>query len=121
MFENNRPVFAAENGCGGNCGCGHNQEEKAHECGCDHDHEHEHTLTLEMENGEELECPIIDIFEVNGKEYIALLHPEDEIAMLYGFVEHEDESVELMEIADEEYEMVSKVFDTLFADEDEEA
>ena len=93
-------------------------------CGCGHDHDHEHhvhTVTLELENGEELVCPIIEIFEVEGKEYIALLHPEEEIAMLYGFVEHEDESLELTEIvSDEEYELVSEAFNTLFNEEDEE-
>lgn len=93
-------------------------------CGCGHDHDHEHhvhTVTLELENGEELVCPIIEIFEVEGKEYIALLHPEEEIAMLYGFVEHEDESLELTEIvSDEEYELVSEAFNSIFDEEDEE-
>lgn len=103
------------------------ENHKNHEgCGCGHDHDHDHdhhvhTVTLELENGEELVCPIIEIFEVDGKEYIALLHPEEEIAMLYGFIEHEDESLELTEIvSDEEYEAVSTAFNTLFEDEDEE-
>ena len=93
------------------CGCGH-----------DHDDEHVHTVTLELENGEELICPILEIFEVNEKEYIALLHPDEEIALLYGFIEDEAEgSIELTEIvSDEEYEMVSKVFSTLFDSEDDE-
>ncbi|HSN65300.1 MAG TPA: DUF1292 domain-containing protein [Fusibacter sp.] len=98
------------------CGCGHDHD---HE----HDHEHVHTVTLELENGEELVCPILEIFEVNDKEYIALLHPQEEIALLYGFIEDEAEgSIELTEIvSDEEYEMVSKVFSTLFEDgEDDE-
>lgn len=102
-----------------------NNQEADHSCGCgeDHDHDHEHhqhTVTIELETGEELECPIIEIFEVNEKEYIALLHPEEEIAMLYGFVDNEDGSIELTEItSDEEYELVSKEFDTLFDEEDE--
>ncbi|MDW7662364.1 MAG: DUF1292 domain-containing protein [Bacillota bacterium] len=105
-----------------------NNQEADHSCGCgedhDHDHDHEHhqhTVTIELETGEEMECPIIEIFEVNEKEYIALLHPEEEIAMLYGFLDYEDGSIELTEItSDEEYELVSKVFDTLFDEEDEE-
>ncbi len=102
-----------------------NNQEADHSCGCgeDHDHDHEHhqhTVTIELETGEEMECPIIEIFEVNEKEYIALLHPEEEIAMLYGFLDYEDGSIELTEItSDEEYELVSKVFDTLFDEEDE--
>ncbi len=103
-----------------------NNQEADHSCGCgeDHDHDHEHhqhTVTIELETGEEMECPIIEIFEVNEKEYIALLHPEEEIAMLYGFLDYEDGSIELTEItSDEEYELVSKVFDTLFDEDDEE-
>lgn len=100
-------------GCGDHgCGCGHDHE---------HEHEHTHTVTLELETGEELECPIIEIFEVDGKEYIALLHPEEEIAMLYGFKDYEDGSIELTEIeGDDEYEKVSEAFNTLMDEEDEE-
>lgn len=94
------------------CGCGHDH---------DHEHHHSHTITLELENGEELVCPIIEIFEVDDKEYIALLHPEEEIAMLYGFTDYEDGSIEILEIeSDEEYEAVSEAFNSLFEDEDEE-
>lgn len=95
-----------------------------HGCGCGHDHDHDHehhahTVTLELENGEEMECPIIDIFEVNGKEYIALLHTEEEIAMLYGFKDYEDGSIELTEIeSDEEYDAVAEVFNHMFEDEE---
>lgn len=93
------------------CGCGHDH---------DHEHDHHHTVTLELENGEELVCPILEIFEVDGKEYIALLHPEEEIAMLYGFMDYEDGSIELTEIvSDDEYEKVSEAFNTLFDEEDD--
>ena len=104
-----------------------NAEDNACGCGHDHDHDHDHhvhTLTLELENGEELVCPIIEIFEVEGKEYIALLHPEEEIAMLYGFIDEEDGSVELTEIkSDEEYDKIAEVFNALVGGEaeDEEA
>ena len=100
------------------CGCGHDHDHE-HE----HDHEHgHHTVTLELETGEELVCPIIEIFEVNDKEYIALLHPQEELAMLYGFMDYEDGSIELTEITeDDEYELVSKAFNILFDDEDDEA
>lgn len=99
--------------CG--CGCGHD-----HDHDHDHDHGHVHTVSLELENGDELVCPILEIFEIEGKEYIALLHPEEEIALLYGFVEHEDESIELTEIVtDEEYETVSAAFMSLMQEDDE--
>lgn len=96
--------------CGSNCGCDHN-----HDHGCDHHHEETiPTVHLELEDGSELECPVIDIFEVSGKEFIALLHPEDEMALLYGFKDYEDGSIELLEIeSDDEYEKVSEVFSSL--------
>lgn len=98
------------------CGCGHD-----HDHDHDHEHNHVHTVTLELENGEELVCPILEIFEVDGKEYIALLHPEEEIALLYGFTDYEDGSIELTEItSDDEYEVVSEAFNSLFDEEDEE-
>ncbi|MGX8794786.1 DUF1292 domain-containing protein [Fusibacter sp. JL298sf-3] len=92
-----------------------------HSCGCDHDHEHHvHTVTLELENGDTLECPIINIFEVESSEYIALLHPEEEIAMLYEFKDYDDGSIELSEIvSDETYEKVSEAFNAQFEEEEE--
>ncbi len=99
------------------CGCGHD-----HDHDHAHDHEHIQTMTLELENGEKLICPIIEIFEVEGKEYISLLHPDEDLALLYGFSEYEDDSVELTEIeSDEEYEKVSNAFRLLGGEgEDEE-
>lgn len=92
------------------CGCGNHEH--------DHEHEHVHTVTLELENGDELECQIIDIFEVEGKEYIALLHPEDDIAMLYTFKEFEDGSIEIADIgSDEDYNVVAEAFNALMEEE----
>ena len=38
-------------------------------------------ITLEMEDGSEEECVVLDIFELNGKEYIALApaEPDEEL------------------------------------------
>lgn len=95
------------------------------ECGCGHDHDHDHeeheTVTLELENGEELICPILELFEVNEKEYIALLHPVEELAILYGFSDNGDGSLELIEIIeDAEYELVSAAFNAITAEYDDE-
>ena len=77
---------------------------------CNHEHDHD-TVTLTLDDGEELECPIIDIFVVNEQEYIALLHPEDETALLYRFHENDDETIDLEPLEDdEEFEKVSKIF-----------
>ena len=66
------------------------EEEHDHEaCDHDHDHDHHHTVTLELEDGTELICPVIAIFEADKNEYIALLHPIEETALLYRFFDYE--------------------------------
>ena len=35
------------------------------------------TVTLTLENNEELECAVLNIFEADEKEYIALLHLDE--------------------------------------------
>lgn len=85
-------------------------------CGCGEEHEHEHdTVTLTLEDGSDLECPIIDIFEIDDQGYIALLHPKDEVALLYRFSEdYDDDSIEITGIeSDEEFDKVSKYMDEL--------
>ncbi len=105
-----------KHGCGCGCDCGHN-----------HDHEEGEFITLEFDDGTE-ECEVLGTFEVDGKEYIALvpLEAEDE-AYLYGYREipensDEDEvEFELLDIEDdEEFEKVLKVFESLTLEEEEE-
>ena len=76
------------------------------------------TVTLTLENNEELECAVLNIFEANEKEYIALL-PLDENGdntdgqiYLYRFIdngEEEEPGLENIE-EDEEFNRVSAVF-----------
>ena len=95
-------------------------------CGCDHEHEHEYeemeTMTLTLDDDTELECGIIGVFEVDGKEYIALLPVDDETVLIYEYTEKEDGDMELGLIEDDEvFEKVSNVFYDLWEDgEDEE-
>lgn len=91
-----------------------NKEElKVTDCGCGHDHDHDHeqehdTVTLTLDDGAELECPILDIFEVDKQNYIALLHPIDDMALLYKFFDYEDGTIEVTPIeSDKEFEKVS--------------
>ena len=65
------------------------------------------TVTLTLENNEELECAVLNIFEADEKEYIALL-PLDENGdntdgqiYLYRFIDNGE---------DEEFDRVSAVF-----------
>ncbi len=123
-------------GCGGGnkdgkgCGGGSHDHDNKDGCGCgghDHDHEHgdgcgcggqdHHSVTLTLEDDTELNCPIIDAFEINEQQYMALLHPIDETVLLYRFFENEDESIDLETIdADDEFELVSKTFMALQED-----
>lgn len=96
----------------------------------DHDHEHDHDdeemeiITLTLEDGTELECAVMGIFEVEDKEYIALLpigdDEEEEDILLYEYQEISDEEFELALIEEEEeFELVSEAFYALYTDEDD--
>ena len=100
------------------------------DCGCTEDHDHDcecgddcdcgsNTITLDMEDGTEKEFNILDMLELNGKKYLAL----SEVGSLeYDILEmtEDGENVELNYIEDdEEYEVVAKEFETLFAGEAE--
>ena len=76
------------------------------------------TVTLTLENNEELECAVLNIFEAEEKEYIALL-PLDENGdntdgqiYLYRFIDNgeaEEPGLENIE-EDEEFDRVSAIF-----------
>lgn len=110
-----------------------NEEKNLHqhdencECGCGHDHDHEEgyqTITLTLEDDSEMVCIVLGIFECEGNEYIALLpeYEEDgEDVFIYKYKEINEEEVELDTIeSEEEFEKVSKTFEEIFDDEDEE-
>ncbi|WP_240840090.1 DUF1292 domain-containing protein [Acidaminobacter sp. JC074] len=82
------------------------------------DYEEEYdVVSLNLQDGSVLECPVLDVFEVDGKEYIALLHPKDDVAMLYGYLDNEDGTIEVTDIiSDEEFDKVSKLFDKRMAE-----
>lgn len=76
------------------------------------------TVTLTLENNEELECAVLNIFKADEKEYIALL-PLDENGdntdgqiYLYRFIDNgEEEEPGLENIEEnEEFDRVSAIF-----------
>jgi len=78
-------------------------------------------LTLEFDDGNEVECEIMGVFECEGKEYIALL-PEDgtDDVYIYGYQEIGDDEFDLIDIEDdEEFTRVVAEFDKLVAEYDE--
>ena len=79
-------------------------------------------ITLEFDDGVEVECEIMGVFDCDGKEYIALL-PEDgtDDVYIYGYTEIDDEEFDLIDIEDdEEFKRVVAEFDKVVAETDEE-
>ncbi|MBO4862678.1 MAG: DUF1292 domain-containing protein [Firmicutes bacterium] len=76
-------------------------------------------ITLEFEDGIEVEAEIMGIFEVDGKEYIALIPDDDsDDVYLYGYNEVSEEEFELIDIEDDdEFDKVVKVFEELTDEE----
>ena len=77
----------------------------------------EMTVTLTLDDGTDLECVVLTIFEAADKEYIALLpldgnEAEDGEVYLYRYTEDADGTPDIQNIAsDEEYEIVADAFD----------
>ena len=78
-------------------------------------------ITLEFDDGKSEECEIMGIFEVGGKEYIALIPDNDtDDVYLYGYKEVNDDEFELIDIEDDdEFDKVAAEFDKLTAEEEE--
>jgi uncharacterized protein YrzB (UPF0473 family) len=74
------------------------------------------TVTLTLDDDTELECAVLTIYEVDGKEYIALLpmddaENEDGDVYLYRYAEVDGEpTLENIE-DDDEYEAAADAFD----------
>lgn len=100
-----------EENCGGGCGCG---------CG---DHEHDHApiiVELEDENGNVIECEIVEGFMFEEKEYAVVLNPENEEVYIFR-VEGTDDVGELVVPEEDEFNRVMDFYETLLeADELEE-
>ncbi|MDD4564702.1 MAG: DUF1292 domain-containing protein [Eubacteriales bacterium] len=92
------------------CGC---------EDGCSCAEEEADFLTLEFDDGQEVECEIMGVFEFGGKEYIALI-PDDgtDDVYIYGYNETSDEEFELIDIEDDdEFSRVVEEFEKITAEE----
>ena len=77
-------------------------------------------ITLEFDDGVEVECEIMGVFDYEGKEYIALI-PDDgsDDVYIYGYYEVGDDEFELVDIEDDaEFEKVVAEFDKIVADEE---
>ena len=77
-------------------------------------------ITLEFDDGAEVECEIMGIFDVDGKEYIALIPDDDtDDVYLYGYKEISEEEFELIDIEDDaEFDKVCAEFEKLDLEEE---
>ena len=72
-------------------------------------------ITLEFDDGAEVECEIMGVFDYEGKEYIALI-PNDgtDDVYIYGYKEVGEDEFELVDIEDDaEFEKVVAEFDKI--------
>ena len=77
-------------------------------------------ITLEFDDGVEVECEIMGVFDYEGKEYIALI-PDDgsDDVYIYGYKEVGDDEFELVDIEDDaEFEKVVAEFDKMVGGEE---
>lgn len=79
----------------------------------------EMTVTLTLDDGTDLECVVLTIFEAGDNDYIALLpldgkEAEEGEVFLYRYTEDANGNPDLSNIlSDEEYEIVADAFDEL--------
>ena len=77
-------------------------------------------ITLEFDEGEEVECEIMGVFDFNGKEYIALI-PDDgtDDVYIYGYKEIGEEEFEIVDIEDDaEFEAVAAELDKIMDEQE---
>lgn len=100
-----------------NCNCGHDHDHNHDDCCCGH--EEMDMMTLTLDDGSVLECQVLGVFEVENKEYIALLPVDEDTVLLYEYNET-DEGIELENIdSEKEYDLVVEAFYELISDEED--
>lgn len=82
------------------------------------------TVTLTLDDGSQLECVVLTIFDAGKREYIALLpmdgqETEEGEVYLYRYSEDANGNPSLENIEDdEEYEIVAEAFDELLDEQE---
>lgn len=83
--------------------------------------EEEVVITLTLENGEEIECTVLAMFDCEGQNYVAFLFPEadenNELEIsLYRCNMLENDIIDIQDIeTDEEFEKANEAFDALMS------
>ncbi len=73
-------------------------------------------ITLEFDDGESFECGIMGIFDVDGKDYIALDALDDSNDVYLYIYEPTEDDFELLDIPEEDFDKVAAEFDRLMDD-----
>ena len=76
-------------------------------------YEEDDIITLEYDNGDEEECGIVGVFDVDGKDYIALNPLGTGEVYIYGYKEYEEDFELMDDLTDEEFEKAVKEFESL--------
>lgn len=96
-----------------------------HECGCEggccceNEMQEYETVTLTYDNGDSEDFAVIDQFEIDGNEYVALLAVEEdsplgEDIVIFKYIEGEDNNFTLEIIEDDdEFEKACDYFESL--------
>lgn len=82
------------------------------------------TITLEFDNDETVEAEPLFIFDVNGKDYIALIpvNEDDDDVFLFVYNELENDEFEFLDIeSDEEFDLVAKEFERIIEETEAES
>lgn len=80
-------------------------------------------ITLEFDDGTELECEIMGVFDYGGSDYIALIpHDDSDDVYIYGYKEIGEDEFELEDIEDDElFDKVVDEFEAIMEADDTEA
>lgn len=78
-------------------------------------------ITLEFDDGVDLECEIMGIFDYDGNDYIALIPLDDsDDVYIYGYKEVGEDEFEIVDILDDElFEKVVVEFEAIMAESEE--
>ena len=85
-------------------------------CGCQDSKDEDMKITLEFEDDEKVVVEPLFVFNLDGKDYIALVPEDEESDDVYLYIYHDlaDEEFEFLDIEDdEEFDMVCKEFERI--------
>jgi len=100
-----------------NCCCNEHDLEHQEDCDCHHEHDEDiEYIYLTFDDDSEVKCAILGIFEVEGKEYIALVPEGQECVFIYKYSEGEDGFILDTIEDDDEFQVVSEAFYEIFTE-----